>query len=293
MNLKYGFIRSEEGNYPVVKMCSWSKVSTSGYYAWRGRAPSATAARRVVLTALVCRSFEDSDGTYGYRRVHADLADWGYPCDPETVRTIMVEQDLHACQPRPYRATTLPGVRDEAVPDLLERDFTADTPGTKLVGDITYIHTWAGWVYLATVLDCCTKMVIGYALADHMRTSLVTDALAMAIRNGKTRPDAIFHSDRGCQYTSAEFADFTAAHQIRRSRGRTGICWDNAWAESFNGTLKNELVHRTAYPTRKHAITDITRWIELRYNTRRRHSALGYRTPAQAENDYHTTRRAA
>jgi putative transposase len=290
----YAFINSEEGNYPVVRMCIWSKVSKSGYYAWKKATPSLTARRRGVLATLVRRSFQESDGTYGYRRVHADLADWGYPCHPDTVRSIMAELDLVSCQPRPFRpVTTLAGPDEAPVADLLERDFTAAEPGTKLVGDITYVRTWAGWVYLATVLDCATKMVIGYAMAEHMRTSLVTDALGMAVRNGRTRPKAIFHSDRGCQYTSDDFAVFARDHDIRRSMGRTGVCWDNAWAESWNGSLKNELVNRTTYPTRERAIADITRWIELRYNRLRRHSALGYRTPIQAENDWHATNKAA
>ena len=141
-------------------------------------------------------------------------------------------------------------------------------------------------MYLATVLDCCTKKVVGYALADHMRTSLVVDALVMAVKNGHvTAGVTIFHSDRGTQYTSAEFATYTGQVGIIRSVGRTGICYDNAWAESFNATLKKERVYRTSYPTRDRAIKDIARWIELRYNQKRLHSALGYRTPNEAEQE--------
>ena len=177
---------------------------------------------------------------------------------------------------------------------MVNRDFTADEPGLKLVGDITYIPTWQGWVYLATVLDCCTKKVVGYAMAEHMRTELVVDALKMAIINGHTRHgETIFHSDRGTQYMSAEFAEFTRDAGIVRSVGRTGICYDNAWAESFNATLKVERVHRTVYPTRRHAIGDIARYIELRYNQRRLHSALQYRTPNEAEQDWYETNKAA
>lgn len=294
MSVKYAFIASEEGNYPIVKMCGWARVSGSGYYEWVGREPSATARRRQVLAELVVFVFEDSDGTYGYRRVHAELVRMGWPADPETIRSLMRDQGLVACQPKPWRPVTTITGEAEAVPDLVQRDFHATAPGTKLVGDITYIRTWEGWVYLATVLDCFSKKVVGYALADHMRTELVTQALAMAARNGHTRPGVtIFHSDRGTQYTSNEFADYTTMLGVTRSVGRTGICYDNAWAESFNATLKTERVNRTVYPTREHARIDITRYIELRYNQKRLHSAHGYRTPNEVEAAWYTTNHAA
>lgn len=265
-------------------MCRWAKVSRSGYYDWRGRAPSRTQVRRDWLAALVQSSFDRSDGTYGYRRIHADLARHQIHADDETIRSITRELGLVACQPRPWRPTTTVAGDVATTPDLLRRDFTAAVPGTKLVGDITYIRTWENWLYLATVLDCCTKKVVGYAMAEHMRTSLVTDALTMAADRITIKPGVtICHSDRGCQYTSQEFADFSDALKLRRSLGRTGTCYDNAWAESFNGTLKVERVNRTVYPTREHARIDITRYIELRYNHTRLHSALGYMTPNEFE----------
>lgn len=294
MSEKYAFIEGEEGNYPIMKMCVWAKVSRSGYYEWRDRAPSATAVRRGRLAALIEFLFTHSDGTYGYRRIHADLARRGYYADPETVRGIMRDLGLVACQPRPFRPVTTIAGDVASTPDLLNRDFTADAPARKLVGDITYIPTWEGWLYLATVLDCFSKKVVGYAMADHMRTSLCTDALKMASANiDFTSGETIFHSDRGCQYTSGEFAAFTDALGVRRSLGRTGICYDNAWAESFNGTLKVERVNRTAYPTREHARVDITRYIELRYNQIRLHSSLGYMTPNEVEQEWHQQHPAA
>ena len=287
MSVKYAFINGEEGNYPISSMCRWAGVSRSGYHDWRDRPVSERAARRADLAMLIKFSFDESDETYGYRRVHADLLAWGYRVDDETVRVIMRELGLVPCQPRPWRPVTTVAGDAATIPDLVGRDFTASEPALKLVGDITYIATWQGWLYLATVLDCCTKKVVGYAMADHLRTSLVTAALDMANRNGHIRAGiTVMHSDRGVQYTSQEYVEFAAGIGLTRSVGRTGVCYDNAWAESFNGTLKNELVHRTAYPTRNHAEVDITRWIELRYNTRRRHSALGYRTPDQAEQDW-------
>lgn len=294
MTERYAFIAGEEGNYPIIKMCIWANVSRSGYYEWATRAPSAQARRRAELTVLVRHSFERSDSTYGYRRVHAELTRWGHQVDDETVRSIMRAEGLQPCQPKPFRPTTTIAGDAGHLPDLVGRDFTADEPGTKLVGDITYIDTWEGWLYLATVLDCCTKKVVGYAMADHMRTELITNALGMAARNGHIRPgETIFHSDRGSQYTSQTFADYTKQLGITRSVGRTGTCYDNAWAESFNGTLKNERVNRTVYPTREHARIDISRYIELRYNQIRLHSALGYRTPNEAENAWIEQNKAA
>jgi len=200
VSTKYGFICSEEGHYPIVSMCRWAKVSASGYYDWRGRPASATELWRDALGVLIEWLFNDSDATYGYRRIHASLARLRRPCDPHTVRSIMRDRGLVAAQPRRQGPKTTISSDAGTLPDLVKRDFTATVPGTKLVGDITYIDTWQGWVYLATVLDCCTKKVVGYAMADHMRTSLVVDALAMAVKNGHTTPEVtIFHSDRGTQ----------------------------------------------------------------------------------------------
>jgi putative transposase len=290
---KYEFIDGEKANYPITKMCLWLRISTSGFYEWRSRPDSATSQRRERLKLMIIKAFEDSDSTYGYRRLHAQLARWGQPCSPELVRSITRELGLTPCQPRPFRpATTIAG-QPGATPDLLRRDFTAGAPGVKLVGDITYIRTWEGWLYLATVLDCCTKECVGYAMAEHMRTSLIVDALNMAVKNYPLADGAVFHSDRGTQYLSDEFVTCTGKLGLRRSVGRTGVCFDNAWAESFNAAVKVERVNRTVYPTREHARKDIARYIEIRYNTKRLHSALGYRTPKEARQEYYATNTAA
>jgi putative transposase len=172
--------------------------------------------------------------------------------------------------------------------DFRPSSRTSWTPNQQLqiISDITYIWTWEGWLYLATMIDCFNKEVIGYATADHLRTELVTEALDMAARNHQLAKDCIIHSDHGTQYTSAEFAAKLAELELRQSLGRTGICYDNALAESFFGTLKNERVHRTVYPTRKRAKDDIARYIELFYNRRRLHSALGYQSPHEVRNEY-------
>ena len=293
MSARYEFIDAQKAHFPITKMISWLGVSSSGYYEWRDRPASATARRRDRLAALIVWIFTDSDGTYGHRRIHAALTRQGERCSPELVRQLMREQGLVPCQPKPWRPTTTQAGDTPPAPDLLEQDFTAQAPGQKLVGDITYIPTWQGWLYLATVIDCHTKACVGYAMAEHMRTELVIDALAMAARNTSLAEGAIFHSDRGTQYTSQDFAAAAAQLGVRRSVGRTGSCFDNAQAESFNAALKVERVNRTVYPTREHARTDVTRYIEFRYNTRRLHSALGYRTPQEVHHEYLNKQQAA
>ena len=293
MSAKFAFIDAEKALYSIVKMCAWIGVSTSGYYEWRDRPPSATAQRRGHLATLIEWIFTDSDQTYGHRRIHAALLRQGERVTPELVRSIMRELDLNPCQPRPFRPPTTLAGDAGSIPDLVARDFTADAPGTKLVGDITCLPSWQGRLYLATVIDCHTKACIGYALAEHLRADLVIDALQMAARNYTLADGAIFHSDRGTQYTSRSFAEAAAELGVRRSVGRTGSCFDNALAESFNASLKVERVHRTVYPTREHAGKDVTRYIEFRYNTKRLHSALGYRTPKEVHDEYKNQQLAA
>ena len=275
-------------------MCAWLEVSTSGYYEWRDRPTSEKTQRREYLKELAKQAFVNSDETYGHRRIHAQLLRWGERCTPEFVRTLVRELGLIACQPRPWRySLTEADLEAPPIPDLVNRDFTAETPGMKMVGDITYIPTWEGWVYLATVIDCCTKAVIGWAMDDNYKTPLIEQAITMAKRNHKIQPGAIFHSDRGSNYTSSEFGKALSRLDIRRSVGRTGICYDNAMAESFFAALKNERVHRTVYPTRTHAIHDVARYIELRYNSQRLHSGLGYKTPNEVYAEHLNRQRAA
>ena len=296
---KYEFINScRTGDaryaYPVKKMCLWLSVSASGFFDWKKRPASLTSERRERLKVLVADAFNLSDGTYGYRRIHAQLTRWGVPCGPELVRGIMRELDLQPCQPRPWRfALTEQDGREHRIPDLVEQDFTADTPGTKLIGDITYIPTWEGWLYLATVIDCHTRMVIGYAMGEDYKTPLISAALHNAAHNVTLDTDAIFHSDRGSNYTSYEFAGTVRELGLRQSVGRTGICYDNAMAESFFAALKNERVHRTAYPTRAHAKADIVRYIKFWYNPKRLHSGLGYKSPQEALDEWTNGQQAA
>jgi transposase InsO family protein len=211
---RYEFIDAEKATcnpdgtprYPVTKMCGWLMVSASGFYDWLVRPASATARRREMLGLLVAKAFADSDGRYGYRRVHAVLARWGQACSPELVRALMRQLGLVACQPRRSRkGTTRQAAKRAVIPDLVNRDFTADGPGVKMVGDITYIRTWEGWLYLALVIDCYSRKIIGWAMADNYKTPLIQAAIRMAAANLDLPPGAIFHSDRGSNYTSEEF----------------------------------------------------------------------------------------
>ena len=219
-------------------------IEAQGYYEWRSRPDSATAKRREELKLLIQKAFDDSDGTYGYRRIWSQLARWGVRACLELVRALMRELGLVACQPRPWRPSTTQQGQAGPVPDLVNRDFSATVPGAKMVGDITYIPTWEDGRFLATVIDCATRKVIGWAMDDNYRTPLITSAIEMAARNLSLPADAVFHSDRGSNYTSGEFAAVLERLGIRQSVGRTGICFDNSLAESFNAALKVERVHR-------------------------------------------------
>jgi len=274
-------IEAEKAHYPISFMCDLLGVARSTFYAWRARVETPTAARRRVLSGEVVRVFTASRQTSGCRRVAAQLNREGIECSVGLVADLMRDLGLAAVQPRAYKRTTTPGPGTPS-PDLIERDFTATQPGARLVGDITYLRTGQGWLYLATVIDLATRTVLGWQLASHMRSSLVIDALQMALDSGHVPPDAIFHSDRGSQYVSLAFATFCAHQRVRTSVGRTGVCWDNAVAESFFATLKNEMYYRHIFPTRARARFAVAEYIEVFYNRQRLHSTLGYRTPREA-----------
>lgn len=299
---RYEFIDAEKATvnsdgtqrYSVKAMCGWLAVSASGYYEWLSRAASVTARRRERLKPLIVKAFTDSGGRYGYRRVHEQLARWGQHAHREVVRALMRELALVPCQPRRSRkGTTRQAAKRAEIPDLINRDFTATAPGQKLVGDITYLHTWEGWVYLALVIDCFSRKIVGWAMADNYKTPLIQAAIAMAAQNLKLPSGAIFHSDRGSNYTSEEFAKALKELDIRQSVGRTGICYDNSLAESTNGAIKVELVNREEYPSRAYAEKRVARYIELFYNSRRFHSTLGYRTPQEVLDEYYENPTAA
>lgn len=280
--------------YSIKQMSRWLEVSTSGYYEWLARPTSVTKARRERLKPLIVRAFTDAEGRYGYRRVQAQLARWGHYVHEDTVRDLMRELGLVACQPkRSRKGTTRQAAKRADIPDLVNRDFTAGAPGAKLVGDITYIRTWEGWLYLALVIDCYSRKIVGWAMGDNYKTPLIQEAIRMAAKNLSLPSGAIFHSDRGSNYTSEEYARTLAELGLRQSVGRTGICYDNSLSESTNGAVKVELVNREEYPTRAYATREVARYIELFYNSRRLHSSLGYRTPQEVLDEYYQTPTAA
>jgi putative transposase len=287
-------IEVEKANYDVAWMCRLLQVPRSSFYAWRNRVETAGQARRRQLGTEVGRVFTAGRGAYGCRRVTAQLNREGHDCSVGLVADLMRELGLAAVQPRAYKRTTVRGEDPLDSPDLIGRDFTADgVPGQRLVGDITYLRTGEGWLYLATVLDLATRMVVGWQMASHMRTSLIVDALEMARTGGHIQAGAVFHSDRGAQYTSAEFLKHCQRIRVRTSVGRTGVCWDNAVAESFFSALKNEMFHHHRFATRARARFAVADYIEVFYNRQRLHSSLGYRTPTEALNNYRTAATAA
>lgn len=270
-------------------------VPRSSFYDWRCQVTTvtATAARRVELAEVVAEVFEEFRQTYGCRRIARELNARGHACSVGLVADLMRELGLTAVQPRAYRVTTVHGDGDDYPADLIERDFTCDKPGTMLVGDITYLRTGQGWLYLATIIDLATRMVVGWQMADHMRTSLVTDALEMARLHGHVQRGAIVHHDRGTQYASGDYATYCTKIGVRLSMGKTGVCWDNSVAESFFATLKNEMYYRFSFATRSRARFAVAEYIEVFYNRKRMHSTIDYRTPMQALNDYRSAASAA
>ena len=274
--------------YPIKFMCEHLGVSESGYYAWRKRPPSARDRSDATLTSLIVAIFDRLGKNPGRRRVRAGLAASGRRVSLKRVHRLMQAAGLQGRHPKACRRTTVPGSRPVPAPDLVRQDFTAAEPNAKWCGDITYVKTWKGWAYLATVIDLYSRKVVGWAVADHMRTSLVTDALAMALTHRRPARKVIFHSDRGAQYTSQEMACFCGTNNILRSMGRTGTCYDNAVAESFFATYKKELVHTRPWPDLTAVRTATFEWVETYYNRTRRHSTLGYLTPEEYELGYRT-----
>ncbi|WP_327287962.1 IS3 family transposase [Streptomyces sp. NBC_01198] len=270
--------------YSVARLCRVLSFHRSTYYAWLASRPAA-AERQCAEDGLTDRIREihaTSRGAYGAPRVHAELRRGGLAINRKRVERIMRERDIRGVTRRRRRYLTQQDTEAAPAPDLVGRDFTAYEPGRKLVGDITYLPTVEGWWYLATVIDLATREVIGYAMADHHRAELVTDALRMAAGRGGLQPGCIMHTDRGSEYTSGEFRTVIRELNLRQSMGRTGICYDNAAAESFSGLLKAE-IGTTVWESREAARADVFCFIEVEYNrTRlRKHPEFGYLTPLE------------
>jgi transposase InsO family protein len=284
--VRFAFVKANRPRYPVAVLCDVLAVSRSGYYAWARRPPSARAGRRAELAGHVRAAHADSRGTYGSPRVAAELRARGVKACENTVARVMREQRIRSKVVRRFRVRTTDGAHAHPVADnLLDRDFAADRPDAKWAADITYVPTAQGWLYLAVVVDLCSRRVVGWAMADHMRATLCADALTMALSRRRPPPDGtlVHHSDRGAQYACGDYRALLAEHAIEASMSRKGDCYDNAAVESFFKTLKAELVYHERYATREQATASIFEYVECWYNRKRLHSALGYRSPEQYE----------
>jgi putative transposase len=284
--VKYAWIAQQRDSYPVDVVCDVLGVSRSGYYAWLDRKPSSRAQRRQQIGQAVRQSHQDSHGIYGYRKVHEDLVkDLHVVCCKETVRNLMADLELSGRQKRRFIKTTDSRHDQPVAKNLLNRDFTATRPDQKWVADITYIRLMEGWLYLAVILDCFSRRVVGWSMSRHIDSALVCQALRMALLGRNPKSDLIHHSDRGVQYASQAIRDLLEQHQLTLSMSRKGDPWDNAMMESFFGTLKREWIDET-YSTEEQARLEVFKYIEMFYNPVRRHSSLGYISPVEYERRY-------
>ena len=282
--MKFAFIAKHRGTWPAEWMCGALGVSRGGFYAWLTRPPSDRSRSDEELTARVRTSFIGSDRTYGARRIWRDVLADGMSCGLHRIERLMRQQALRA-RPRRRRLPSDSGERQASAvaPNVLERSFSAPAPNRRWIADFTYIWTAEGWLYVAAVIDLFSRRVVGWSMSASMTAELVTDALVMAIwRRGK--PEAlIHHSDRGSQYTSDQFQRLMTDHGVTCSMSRSGNVWDNAAMESFFSSLKTERIARKVYRTRDEARADVFDYVERFYNTKRRHSTIGYLSPMEFE----------
>jgi putative transposase len=281
--VRFSFIHAEKVMYPVRLLCRVLRVSPSGYYAWRSRPPSAHTKRDEQLRVQIVAVHESSRGTYGSPRVHRALRADGERIGRKRVARIMRENEVSGRRKRRFRKTTDSKHRLPIADNILARDFTAEARDQVWVGDITYVNTWEGWLYLAVLIDIYSRRVVGWAIADHMRTELVLDALNMAVGERRPAPGLVHHTDRGSQYASADYRNALGAHGMVCSMSRKGECWDNAVAESFFARLKDDLLYRRKWATKDEAKAAIREYIMCFYNARRLHSTLGYLSPIDYE----------
>ena len=278
--MKFQFIEEHLQQFALETACGVLEVSRSGYYAWRDRPRSQQANRREELAAKIQAVHQENRGVYGSPRVFRVLHAQGESVCQNTVAKVMQERGIRAKTKRKFIPRTTDSVHDQPVADnLLDREFAAIAPNRKWTVDITYIPTDEGWLYLAGVLDLYSRKIVGWSMAEHMRTDLVSDALQMAIIHRCPDKGLLHHSDRGVQYASDNYQQLLREHGMEVSMSGRGECWDNACVESFWGTLKTELVNHEQYVTREAARQAIFEWIEVFYNRRRLHSSLGYKSP--------------
>ena len=288
MTRRWDFISDHRADFGVQRICRVLQVSRSGFYRWIAGA-GARAEHQAAEAALVAEIREvhtAHKGTYGVRRVHAELRGFGHTVNRKRVERLMRLNGIEGRHLRRRKRTTVPDRLAPPAPDLVRRDFSARHLDEKWCGDITYVQVGGSWLYLACVLDIYSRRVLGYSMAAHMRTELVTDALKMAVATrGGSVDGVIFHADRGAQYTAAAFAQVCDYFGIRRSMGRVGSSYDNALAESFWQGLKRETMHQRLFSTVRQARLEIFQWLTY-YNARRRHSSLNYLSPVEFEQQH-------
>jgi len=284
--MRFRLIEAERAQHPVSLLCGVLGVTRAGYYAWRRREPSRRALEDERLAGLIRGIFEESEQTYGVPRIHAELADdYGLRVGRKRVARLMRQLGLEGVSRRGKRRfrTTIPANEAPAAPDLVRRSFQATAPNRLWVADITYVSTWQGYLFLACVIDAWSRRIVGWSMRDDLKADLVVDALGMALTRRRPQPGLVHHSDRGSQYTSLAFGKTMQDAQILPSMGRRGDAFDNAVAESFFASLETELLDRRTFKTRDQARLALFQWIESFYNSRRRHSALGYLSPEKYE----------
>jgi transposase InsO family protein len=287
--VKFSFIHAEKAHFPVAALCRVLGVSRQGYYAHVAREPSARVQRDAELQERVRAVHDGSKQRYGSPRVLAELKREGFAASKRRVERAMRSLGLSARAPRRFRITTTANERHLVAPNRLARDFTASRPNERWVTDISYIWTNEGWAYVAVILDLFSRAVVGWALDTTLSTRLAKDALEMALARRNAGEGLLHHSDRGCQYTSHEYRDLLDPLGITVSMSRKGNCWDNAVAESFFATLKRELIRPKRWSNRLELRTALFEYIEVFYNRRRLHSAIGYKTPSEVEHEYDLT----
>jgi len=284
----FEFIDAEKANHSIAMLCATLGVTRQGFYAWRKRPPCQRRITDAAYTAVIKRIHAESRGNYGAPRIHGELADdYNIRCGRKRVARLMRSAGIQGCHRRRKTWTTRRNPNAAPAPDHLKRDFTAAAPNQVWVADITYVPTWAGFGYLATVLDVFSRRIVGWSFAEHMRTDLIVDALDMAVETRRPLPGLIHHSDQGTQYTSIEFGRRCRRAGIEISMGSVGDCYDNSMAESFFATLECELIDQHRFRNLTDARTEIISFIDW-YNHRRRHTSLDNKSPVRYEENHRT-----
>lgn len=282
--MKFTWIEQHREGFELAIVCDTLRVSRSGYYAWLKRPVSPRQKRREELTEQIRQVHEDSRCTYGSPRVHAELADRQVKVCLNTVARLMKQGGLHSKIRRRFVVHTTDSQHDHPIAaNVLDRQFAAEAPNRKWCCDITYVPTDEGFLYLAAVIDLCSRKIVGWSMADHLRSELCLEALSMALAHRRPDQGLLHHSDRGVQYACESYRQMLTEHGIEASMSRTGNCYDNAVMESFFGTLKTELIYHEHYATRAQARSSIFEYVEVFYNRQRRHSAIGYKSPEAFE----------